>query len=112
MSHELTELQTRFERINLLYHVSNVIHSTLDPQEALQLILKEAVRLMRASSGSCVLINPTTGLLEIHAAQGLPEHAATFKLRVGQGITGWVARTGKAARVGEVQLDERYVMLR
>jgi hypothetical protein len=43
-----------------LYQVSNVIHSTLDSQEALQLIVSEAVRVMRASSGSLVLINPTT----------------------------------------------------
>ena len=67
---ELAELKARYERLNLLYQVSNVIHSTLDPQEALQLIVSEAVRLMRASSGSVVLINPTNGFLEIHAAQG------------------------------------------
>ena len=112
MSDELTELRARYERLQLLYQVGNVIHSTLDPQGALQLIVSEAVRVMRASSGSVVLVNPTTGFLEIHAAQGLPEGAATLKLRVGEGITGWVARTGKPARVGEVSKDIRYVMLR
>ena len=40
----------RHERLRLLYQVSNVIHSTLDSQEALQLIVSEAVRVMRASS--------------------------------------------------------------
>jgi signal transduction histidine kinase len=89
-----------------------VIHSTLDPQEALQLILKEAVRLMRAASGSMVLINPTNGLLEIHASHGLPAAAAQLKLRVGEGLTGWVARTGKPARVGDVSQDARYIMVR
>ncbi len=72
MNNELTELAARYERLKLLYQVSNVIHSTLEPQEALQLIVSEAVRLMRASTGSVVLINPTTGLLEIHASQNLP----------------------------------------
>ena len=112
MNDELAELKARYERLHLLYQVGNVIHSTLDPQEALQLIVREAVRVMRASSGSVVLVNPTTDFLEIHAAQGLPEGAATLKLRVGEGITGSVARTGKAARVGEVSADARYVMLR
>ena len=112
MSNELTELKARYERLHLLYQVSNVIHSTLDPQEALQLIVGEAVRVMRASSGSAVLVNPTTGFLEIHAAQGLPLGASDLKLRVGEGITGWVARTGKPARVGAVSQDARYVMLR
>ena len=81
MSDELAELKARCERLGLLNQVGSVIHSTLDPQEALQLILKEAVRLMRASSGSLILINPTNGLLEIHAAHGLPPEAAALKLR-------------------------------
>ena len=112
MSDPLGELQGRYERLNLLYQVGNVIHSTLDPQEALRLILQEAVRLMRASSGSAVLLNPTNGLLEIHASYGLPPEAAELKLRIGEGVTGWVARTGKAARVDDVTADPRYVQIR
>jgi signal transduction histidine kinase len=112
MSDDPGQLQAAYERLKMLYQVSNVIHSTLDPQQALQLILQEAVRLMRASSGSVILINPNSGLLEIQASTGLPAHSADLKLRVGQGITGWVARTGKAARVGDVQKDPRYIMLR
>jgi len=102
----------RYERLHLLYQVSNVIHSTLDSQEALQLIVSEAVRVMRASSGSLVLINPTTQFLEIHAAQNLSAPARKLKLRVGEGITGWVARHGKPARVGDVAQDQRYVAVR
>jgi signal transduction histidine kinase len=112
MSDRLAELQGRYDRLNVLYQVGNVIHSTLEPQEALQLILSQAVGLMRAASGSIVLINPTNGVLEIHAAEGLPAKAAELRLRVGEGITGWVARTGKPARVGDVTKDPRYVLLR
>jgi signal transduction histidine kinase len=112
VSDNLKELKARYDRLNALYQVGNVIHSTLEPQPALQLIANEAVRLMRASSGSVVLINPTTGFLEIQASRGLPANAAKLKLRVGEGITGWVARTGQAARVGNVAADSRYVMLR
>ena len=112
MSDEFAELQARYDRLNTLHQVGSVINSTLDPQEALHLILNQAVGLVRAASGSVVLIHPTTGLLEIHAATGLPANAAGLKLRVGEGITGWVARTGKPARVGDVQSDPRYVLLR
>src|ERR1041385_3254810 len=105
----MDELRARYERLNLLYQVSNVIHSTLDARQALELILREAVRLVRASSGSVVLLNPTTGFLDIEAAHGLPENAAALKLRIGEGITGWVAREGKPARVGDVAADPRYV---
>ncbi len=108
---ELAELKNRYDRLNVLFQVSNVIHSTLDSQEALQLILREAVRLMRATSGSLILINPTTGFLEIHASIGLTENATRLKLRVGEGVTGWVARTGKPARIGNVSQDPRYVIV-
>src|SRR6266436_3877129 len=105
MTDELTELKARYDRLNLLYQVGNVLHSTLDPQEALQLILEQAVRLMRASSGSTALVNTTTGLLEIHAAKWLSAKAAELKLRVGEGVTGWVARSGKPARIGDINRD-------
>lgn len=109
---QLRELRARYERLKTLYQVGNVIHSTLDPEEALSLILEEAVRVMRATSGSVVLINPTTGFLEIHASKGLPENAPETFLRIGEGITGWVARTGQPVRLGEVSDDPRYVKLR
>src|SRR5580704_4906123 len=112
MNDNTASLQAAYERLKLLYQVSNVIHSTLDPQQALKLILQEAVRLMRATSGSVALINPNNSLLEINASTGLPPNAADIKLRVGQGITGWVARHGKAARIGDVRSDPRYIMLR
>jgi signal transduction histidine kinase len=112
VNEELEKLMLRYERLTLLHQVSNVIHSTLDSQEALQLIVSEAVRLMHASSGSVVLVNPTSGFLEIHAAQGLPSSAKGLQLRLGEGITGWVARHGKPACVGDVTQDARYVAAR
>jgi signal transduction histidine kinase len=112
VSDELAILKKRHERLQLLYQVSNVIHSTLEAQEALQLIVSEAVRLMNASSGSVVLINPTSGFLEISASQNLPSAATKLKLRVGEGVTGWVARHGKPVRVGDVTQDPRYVAAR
>ncbi len=106
---ELAVLKAHYARLNLLYQVSNVIHSTLDQQTALQLIMREAVKLTRATSGSVVLVNPTTGFLEILASHGLSAQATALKLRVGEGVTGWVARMAKPARVGNVSTDPRYI---
>ena len=109
MNDELVELRARHERLQLLYDVSHVIRSSLDPQEAMNLIVAQAVRITQATSGSVVLINPTTHLLEIHASHGLPSKANDLRLRVGEGITGWVAEYGKPARIGDVTQDPRYV---
>ncbi len=105
----LHDLQTRFDRLQVLHQVSDVIHSTLDPQKVLELIMGEAVRIMRASSGSVVLVNPNNNLLEIQASHGLPITGEALQLKLGEGITGWVARRGKPARVGDVRRDPRYI---
>jgi len=112
MSADAVKVDLSHEQLRRLYQVSNVIHSTLDSQEALQLIVSEAVRLMDAASGSVVLINPTSGILEISASQNLPAAAKRLQLRVGEGVTGWVARTGRPACVGDVTQDPRYVSVR
>ena len=106
------ELPSRLARLETLARVSRVLHSTLEPRESLQLIVGETVRVLGASSGSVCLVNPTTGFLEIGAGHGLPQGASEIRLRVGEGITGWVARTGKSARVDDVRADRRYVGLR
>ena len=98
-------------QLQRLYQVSKVIHSALDQQEALGLIVREAVGLVGATTGSVVLINPTDSLLEIQAAHGLPEGSSQLRLRVGEGITGWVAQHGKPALVPDVREDARYVQI-
>jgi signal transduction histidine kinase len=112
VSDEPSGLKARYERLDLLYQVSKVIHSTLEPAAALQLIVGEAVGIMRAASGSIALLNPTSGLLEIQAARGLSTAATALRLRLGEGITGWVAQTGQSLRVGDVSRDPRYVAVR
>ena len=100
------------EQLQRLYEVSRAIHSTLESTEALRLIVREAVLLMGASSGSLALVNPTTGLLEIAASEGLPEDASAMSLRPNEGITGWVAHHGEPLRIGDVSADERYISAR
>jgi signal transduction histidine kinase len=96
----------------ILYQVSEAIHATLDSQQALDLIVSEAVRITRAASGSVALINPTNGCLEIQASRGLPSEAQGLRLCVGEGVTGWVAQTGLPARIADVARDPRYVLVR
>ena len=109
MSRESSSFANRHER---LYQVARAMHSTLEPADALQLVMREVVDLLDATSGSLVLVNPTTGLLDIEASEGLSADGAALKLRLDEGITGWVARTGEPARVDDVSADKRYVTVR
>jgi len=78
----------------------------------LNLVFREAVDIMHATSGSVVLIDPHTQLLEIEVAIGLSQEARKLKLAIGCGVTGWVAKTGKPLRVADVTTDRRYVSIR
>jgi putative methionine-R-sulfoxide reductase with GAF domain len=62
-----------------------------------------------ADSGSLILLNPNTGMLDIEASAGLSRGALSKKLRAGEGITGWVAESGQPYRSGDVVRDKRYV---
>src|ERR1700683_2566894 len=83
----------------------------LHPQKALDRILAAAVRSTRAESGSFILVNPNSGLLDIEASQGLSERAKRVKLRPGEGITGWGATPGQPLRTGDVREEKRYVAI-
>ena len=100
------------EQLERLYEVARSIHASLEPGEALQWLVQESVQLVGASSGSLALVNPTSGLLEIEAAVGLPEAASSLTLRLGEGITGWVVQHGMPLRIGDVAADDRYITAR
>ncbi len=87
------------------------LRTLLHPQKAIDRILTAAVRSTRADCGSFILINPNSGYLDIEASHGLSERAKRVKLRPGQGITGWVATTGKPLRTGDVRQEKRYVAI-
>lgn len=65
-----------------------------------------------AASASLSLLNPHTGYLEIAAHRGLPGDTGNFALKLGQGVTGWVALHGRPLLVPEVAADPRYIALR
>jgi signal transduction histidine kinase len=87
------------------------LRTLLHPQKSIDRILAAAVRSTRADCGSFILINPNTGFLDIEASHGLSERAKRVKLRPGEGITGWVATTGKPLRTGDVRQEKRYVSI-
>jgi GAF domain-containing protein len=79
-------------------------------KKARQLIVDRATVLMGATSGSVIRMDPGSGTLFIEAERGLgPEVKNALRLRVGEGITGWVAREGEPLLVPDVRKDPRYI---
>jgi signal transduction histidine kinase len=95
----------------VLYRIASLLGETEDPHAAMQSILGELVSLFHAASGSIALLNPDTDRLEMEIRQGLPPDAGAVALRLGQGITGWVAFHDKPLLVPDVATDPRYIAL-
>ena len=95
-----------------LYRISTLTTRVDDAPTALHRILDVLIEHFQASSGSVALLNPDTGRLEIEIQRGLPDDYREVALRLGQGITGWVAFHGRSQLVTDVSKDTRYVRVR
>jgi signal transduction histidine kinase len=104
---------SRLERLEVLYKISNIVNTTLEPQEVLRLLLLEVVRITNATSGSIALVDHRRGILNIETAVNIPPKIwKRLKLELGVGVTGYVAWTGKPLRVEDVEKDPHYVRLK
>jgi K+-sensing histidine kinase KdpD len=101
------EVLDKYREINLLYNIAEKLTACRGLKAVAQLALEETQRLIRATSANLMVLNETTQQLEILLASGWqPTNNPTLKL--GEGIEGWIASTGKAEIVNDVASDARY----
>lgn len=78
-------------------------------EELAQSIVDSACRLIRSDAGSLMLLNHETNELVIVAARGLaPEVIAATRVKLGEGIAGRAAQSGKAIFVDDIDTDVRF----
>jgi len=106
----VSHLDGKARKLTAIFEISQALNEQSDPAVLFQLIVDRATELMGAFSGSFVRMDPDTGTLLIEAERGLgSEVKNAMRLRVGEGITGWVAREGEPLLVPDVRKDPRYV---
>lgn len=99
------------QRLYALFEIGTAMISTLRLEDLLNLIIDKAIEVMQATSGSLMLIDKENQRLIIRSARGLAaEVVKTMKLKVGEGVTGWVAKTGQPSLVADASQDTRYVV--
>ena len=102
------ETLDKYKELNLIYKLSEKLSASLELQEIAKLVLDEAMTIIKATSGSVMLLNPQTQELEILATAG-KKSVLTTNIQLGEGIAGYVAKTGKAEIVNDVFTDYRYL---
>lgn len=96
-----------------LFEVGKKLSMYLDMDEILERMVDLLYRVVRYDAVGIYLINSETQEIENVVTRGMdPEVESKLHLKVGQGVVGWVAKTGKSVLIADVGSDERYIRLR
>ena len=103
-------LTRQLNELTTLARVSEAMTSPLYLNEMLDVVTKMAAQVMNAAVCSIFLLDEGSGKLEMRSAQRLDRaYAPRDPIPLGEGISGRVAKTGKAIIVHDVRADKRYI---
>ena len=107
---ESTEnLKRMLNTMSVLHEISRTIDSSANLDSLLEFIVKESMQLMHAEAGSLMLVLPDTDELEFKVAIGpKSDGVKPFRLKIGQGIAGWVAEHGQPILIPDAYADPRF----
>ena len=94
------------EKLSALTDIGVALGSTLDLNELLVLVLDRVSPLMAADRSTLYLLDEDTGELWSKVAQG--EEVREIRLKVGDGLAGWVAKSGQVLNIKDVYQDPRF----
>jgi PAS domain S-box-containing protein len=102
-------LRRRTRELELLNRASQALSSTLDLDQVLVTVLEEVRHLLGVVATSVWLIDPETNDLICRQATG-PQNEIVrgWRLAPGEGLAGWVARSGESLIVPDIKADERH----
>ncbi len=103
------EYATRSRDLEEIIKISTLINSTFEINEVLNRIMNSANRVVKAEVSSLLLIDRKSRELYFHVALGdKGEEVKKFRLKLGEGIAGWVAEHSRPLIVPDVQKDSRF----
>ncbi|KPL18891.1 MAG: hypothetical protein AMJ92_05740 [candidate division Zixibacteria bacterium SM23_81] len=110
---ELTEknikLRTKLRELDSLYRASKLMTSMQHLDHLLNGIVKLAARVLQAKTASVMLLDEATNELRIVASKGLGAMTAKkVRMKVGEGIAGYVVEYAKPLLVKNVEKDSRF----
>lgn len=101
------------KKFELLEKIVTDMNSAMSADELLNYLIDKAIEMTGALTGSIMLINPETKVLDIKVFRGLKkDKITTTKLKVGEGVTGHVAQTGTPVLVGDADKVDYYIRVR
>jgi GAF domain-containing protein len=103
------ELKRSIKELSTLHEVGSLVTSTLDQAVVRHRAVEAITKLMRAETGSLLVVDQESDELYFEVALGdKGRRLKEVRLNVGEGIAGWVAKHGRVATVHDVTKDPRF----
>src|SRR5437868_4583060 len=95
--------------LNIFHDVAKALTSTLNLDSVLQTIMEKMAEYFRPDTWSLLMVDEVTDELYFAIAVGdASESLKSVRLKVGEGIAGWVAKHGEQLIVPDVYTDPRF----
>ena len=109
----LQDYSRRIERMlnemGTLHEITHALESTDNIDTLLEYIMKKSQIVMQAESASMMLVIEETNELEFKIVLGpKASEVKPFRLPIGKGIAGWVAKSGKPVLIPDCYSDPRF----
>lgn len=105
----IASLDSRISQLSTLNNVGALLISSLDHNVVRHRAMEAITRLMRAETGSLLLLDRERGELYFEVALGEKgKKLKEVRLKVGEGIAGWVAKHREPVVIPDVTKDKRF----
>jgi diguanylate cyclase (GGDEF)-like protein len=105
----LRDLTRTVDELRIFNEIGKTLTSTLDIREVLAIIMEKISELMKPHNWSLLLVDEESNELYFEIAVGLgADKLKELRLKIGEGVAGWVAREAKALMVPDVRKDPRW----
>ncbi|HXZ27309.1 MAG TPA: sensor domain-containing diguanylate cyclase [Terriglobales bacterium] len=109
MTEVTTDKKRQLQELGIFHDVAKALTSTLNLDSVLQTIMDKMAEYFRPDTWSLLMVDEAKDELYFAIAVGdAADTLKTLRLKMGEGIAGWVAKHGEALIVPDVYTDPRF----
>ncbi len=102
-------LKKTAKRLAILTDIVKTANSILEPRKVIELIMGKIQQLIPSEAWSMLMVDEEKQELTFELALGAKgKDVSSFRVKMGEGVAGWVAQTGKPAIVNDTGRDPRF----
>jgi diguanylate cyclase (GGDEF)-like protein len=102
-------LKRTAKRLAILTDIVKTANSILEPRKVIELIMGKIQQLIPSEAWSMLMVDEEKQELAFELALGAKgKDVSSYRIKLGEGVAGWVAQTGKPAIVNDAARDRRF----